>query len=195
MRARWRAHYIAGFTLLEVMVAVFVLALGVIGAAGMQLTAHRTRQQSALLSEAVQMASAMADKMRANVAQMTLGDAANSYLNLSYDGATQAAPGAPATLCFSQAANCDSAQMAQFDIYELEQQISARLPGGRLVICRDAQVWDAGRKALTWACDGGAAAPIVIKLGWQGKNPDGSPSQDTGKQYAPSVAITLESNS
>ena len=188
-----RTRCCAGFTLLEVLVAVFVLALGVIGAAGMQLTALRTRHQSALLSEAVQMASAMADKMRANVAQMVHGDGANAYLNQRFDGATQGAPGAPAMLCFSQAANCNSAQMAQFDIYEMTQQISARLPAGRLVICRDSQIWDAGRQALTWACDDAAGAPIVIKLGWRGKNPDGGAALDPGSQYAPSVALTLDS--
>jgi type IV pilus assembly protein PilV len=188
-----RARCVAGFTLLEVLVAIFVLALGVIGAAGMQLTALRTRQQSALLSDAVQLASAMADKMRANVGQMKHADGANPYLNLDYDGT--AAPAAPAMLCFSPAANCDSGQLAQFDIYESEQQISTRLPGGRLVICRDAQVWDPARRALTWACGGGAGAPIVIKLGWQAKNPDGSASLDLGNFAAPAVAITLDSDS
>ncbi|MFD2273251.1 type IV pilus modification protein PilV [Undibacterium arcticum] len=51
-----------GFTLIEVLISVFVLALGVIGAAGMQLVAMRTGQQSGAQSLAVQLATEMADK-------------------------------------------------------------------------------------------------------------------------------------
>jgi len=54
-----------GFSLIEVLIAVFVLALGVIGVAGMQLTAMRTSQQSAFQTTAVELPAEMADKMRA----------------------------------------------------------------------------------------------------------------------------------
>ncbi|MET3133822.1 hypothetical protein AAKU55_004112 [Oxalobacteraceae bacterium GrIS 1.11] len=65
------------------------------------------------------------------------------------------------------------------------------LPGARVVICRDANLWNAGNKNLSWSCGGSGATPIVIKLGWHGKNPDGTPLRDEARQYAPSVAVTL----
>ncbi|MET0857036.1 MAG: type IV pilus modification protein PilV, partial [Telluria sp.] len=57
--------------------------------------------------------------------------------------------------------------------------------------CRDSQVWDAGRGALRWACGGGPQAPVVIKLGWRGKEHDGSAAHDRAGEFAPSVAIAL----
>lgn len=179
-----------GFTIIEVLVATCVLALGLIGGTAMQLTALRTRHQSALLSNAVQLATAMADKMRANAGQMRLDDADNPYLNLQYDVLAEGAPVAPAQLCFAPA-TCSGTQMAGADIYELKQQVRASLPGGRLVICRDLSLWNRGSRSLDWACNGAAGAPVVIKLGWRGKNPDGSPLQDARRPYSPGVAVAL----
>src|SRR5690606_29049477 len=73
-----------GFSLIEVLVAVFVLAVGVIGAAGMQLAALRTSQQSSFQTRALHLAAEMADVMRANVGQMKRADAANPYLHVDY---------------------------------------------------------------------------------------------------------------
>jgi type IV pilus assembly protein PilV len=180
-----------GFTLIEVLVAVFVLALGITGAAAMQLAALRTRHQSALLSNAVQLASAMADRMRANSAQMQLGDADNRYLNLAYDaGVASAPPPVSAASCFA-ARHCDSGQMADFDIDEFKRQVWSGLPAGRLVICRDNPAWDRGARALRWDCSATPGAPIVIKLGWRGKNPDGSPLQQDPRLDGPAVALAL----
>lgn len=173
-----------GFTIIEVLVALCVLALGTLGATAMQLAALRTRHQSALLTQAQQMASGMADRMRANPGQMRLADADNPYLNLVYDVA-DGAPAAPARLCYAGSA-CSNAQLAAFDIYELKRQVGKALPGGRVVICRDAGAWDTARRALRWDC-GGGTAPVVIKLGWRGKNPDGTPV----RQFAPAVALAL----
>ena len=177
-----RARRACGFTLVEVLVALLVLALGVIGGAAMQLTALRTRHQSALLSSAALLASGMAERMRMNAAQMQQDDVANPYLGIDYDAGADVHPVAPAPMCFAPAA-CSSAQLARFDIYELKQQIQTSLPGGRLVICRDA-----GHEAPSWSCSGAPGAPIVIKLGWRGKNPDGSPD---GAAPVPEVALAL----
>lgn len=175
-----------GFTIVEVLVAIIVLALGLIGGTAMQLAALRTRHQSALLSGAVRLASGTADRMRANAPQLQRADHDNPYLNLDYDSVGAAAL-APVLQCFA-AIHCTSAQLASFDIYELKQQLKAELPGGRLVICRDENAWDPVGKSLSWACSGAAGAPVVIKLGWIGKNPDGSAPSGASR---PSVAITL----
>jgi type IV pilus assembly protein PilV len=181
-----RINVATGFTIVEVLVAIIVLALGLIGGTAMQLAALRTRHQSALLSNAVRLASGMADKMRANAPQLRRDDDDNPYLNLDYDAVSAAAP-APAQQCFA-GAPCTSEQLASFDIYELKQQLKAELPGGRVVICRDENAWDPVAKSLGWVCSGAAGAPIVIKLGWRGKNPDGSAPSAASR---PSVAITL----
>ena len=184
-----------GFTLIEVLISVFVLALGVIGAAGMQLNAMRTGQQSGFQTIAVQLASEMADNMRANAKQLNQDDTVNPYI-ISYNSATDAAPATPGKLCYGAAVTCTDAELATFDIYEWEKRLTNVLPGGRVVICRDATPWNNTDAALTWACDNSLVttnnAPFVIKVGWQGKNPDGSLIKDASNLFRPSVAITVE---
>lgn len=176
-----------GFTLLEVLVAVVVMALGLIGGTAMQLHAMRTRHQSLLLSQSMQLASSLAEQMRANPQQMRLPDAGNFYLQLNYDALAEPDPAPPAVLCFGAA--CDSAQLAAFDLYQLKVQVHASLPGGRALVCRDASAWQGGQ--LQWTCSGGAGAPLVVKVGWRGKNPDGTPVKDAAGAYQPGVALAV----
>ena len=166
-----------GFTLIEVLVAVLVLAIGVLGTAGAQLAAFQTRQHTGLMSSGVHLAGSLADRMRANAVQMNGGGA--PYTELDYDALTDGAPSPPAPTCLG-GATCSSAQMAAFDVYEITQAVHAGFPGGRIKVCRDT-----GGGALSWECGGGAGAPLVIKLGWRtrGDNPDDTVA------FVPFVAI------
>lgn len=153
-----------GFTLIEVLVAVLLLAIGIIGAAGTQVAAQRTRQSALYLSRAVQLASGLADRMRANRSQMAVPDAANPYLQLDYQASPGAAP-AISSPCYD-GNSCSSAQLAAFDLDEVRQTLHAGFPGGRIAVCRDTGVWDPAQDALTWQCRSAPHAPIVIKVGW-----------------------------
>lgn len=181
------ARAVAGFTLVEVMIAVLVLALGIVGGVSMQLAALRARHQSTLLAQASWLAAGMAERMRANPEQMRLADGDNLYLTLDYDLLAEPNPLAPAALCYDGA--CDGAQLAAFDLYEMKALMREHLPAGRAVVCRDADLWAGGK--LRWACSGGAGAPLVVKVGWRGKNPDGTPNKDQAGEYAPGVALTV----
>ncbi|KQQ42504.1 pilus assembly protein PilV [Duganella sp. Leaf126] len=177
----------AGFTLVEVLVAVFVLAVGIVGGVSMQLAAMRARHQSALLAQASLLAADAAERLRANPSQLQLPDGVNPYLTLDYDALDQPPPAPPAVSC--HAAPCDPSQLAWFDLYDIKSALRARLPGGRVVICRDAGLWQGG--VLSWPCSGGAGAPLVVKVGWRGKRADGTPQTDRAGQYAPGVALTI----
>ncbi len=178
--------------MIEVMISILVLALGVIGAAGMQLAALRTSQQSAFQTVALELAAEMADKMRANDTQMRQVD--NQFLGVDFRSEGNNEPAAPRVMCYSSSANCSAEELARFEIYEWEKRVKASLPGGRALICRDASPWDSAAGALTWDCSGSAvgSASLVIKLGWQAKNPDGTLIADAAKQFPPSVALTVE---
>jgi type IV pilus assembly protein PilV len=182
----------SGVSLIEVLVAVLVLALGVIGAAGMQLTAMRTSRQSGLQTVALQLASELADKMRSNDSQMKLADGDNSFLELDYQSAVDGDPPPPSKLCHS--GDCNAKEAAEYDLYEWLKHLKAALPDGRAVVCRDAQPWNDSAKELNWNCTPGAgsAASLVIKLGWQGKNPDGTLIRNAAKEFPPSLALTVE---
>lgn len=150
-----------GLTLVEVLVALFVLAVGVAGAAATQAGSSRLRQQAALESEAVALAAALGARMRVNHAQMALPDAANPYLQVDYDAAA-GAPADPPAHCFGAQA-CDSAQLARFDIHETERAVYEGFPGGRIAVCRDLPAGG----AAGWDCAGGLGAPVVVKIGWR----------------------------
>jgi len=172
----------AGFTLLEVLIAMLVLALGLVGGMAMGLHAMRTRHESALLSKAVQIAAGMAERMRANAAQVPTG-----YLGVDYDARLDPVPAVPAGLCRQDP--CDPAGIARLDVYDLARQVRAALPGGRARVCRDAQLYANGR--LRWDCTGGALDPVVVKIGWRGRRPDGTPERDGQGGHAPGVAIAV----
>jgi type IV pilus assembly protein PilV len=166
-----------GFTLVEVLVALFVVALGVAGAATVQALAVHAAGEAARLSDGVQLAASLAQRMRANPVAMALPDGANPYLQ--FELAPGAAPPAPAS-CYG-GADCSPAQLADFDLGETAVALASRFPGGRMRVCRDDQQAD-GSGLMLWACSEAPGAPVAIKLGWRGK---------PGEPDAPSVFLAL----
>lgn len=177
------AAWPSGFTLLEVLIALLLLALGLVGSAAMQLVAMRVGQQGQLLSQASYVAASLAEHMRANASAARDPSATNPYL-MFYDAASGAEPMPPAALCYDT--RCDSAQLAQFELYRVQWQVWRQLPGGRLRICHDAHPAAGGR--LRWDCDARVSAPLVIKLGWRGKLADGALAT---ADSAPALALTV----
>lgn len=149
-----------GFTLAEVLVALFVVALGMAGAASLQTLALRSNREAAHLLDATRLAQSLAERMRANPAALGLDDGANPYLELDYDAAGGAPAAAPS--CYAGAA-CSAAELARFDLYEVADAVAGGFPGGRILVCRDGAAASAA-----WTCDHDAAAPLIVKLGWRG---------------------------
>jgi type IV pilus assembly protein PilV len=181
MHGRLHANAFAGgYTLVEVLVALFVVALGVAGAAAVQAVAVRAAGEAGRLADGMRLAGSLAERMRANPAAMALPDAANPYLQFDVDAA---APPAAAASCYGSV-DCSPLELANFDLDETAAQLRDRFPGGRIRVCRDAQEPDASG-LLAWACTGGPDAPVAIKLGWRDRQaaPD-APS-------APAVFLTL----
>ena len=183
-----------GFTLAEVLVSLFVLAIGIIGTAGMQLTALRTSQQTAFQTTAIQLASEIADKMRTSIGTFHQGDEVNPFLNLDYSSSTDSLP-ANGKSC--HASSCSAKELADFEIHEWKSRVKATLPGGRIVICRDAHPWDSGAGTFRWECTASSehdnTSALAIKIGWHGKgrNPDGSITDDSRSPAPPNMAITV----
>jgi type IV pilus assembly protein PilV len=146
-----------GFTLLEIMIAVLVLAVGLLGMAGLQATGIRNNLSAYQRSQANYLAYDIIDRMRVNRA------AAESAGN-PYDLAPDDDLGAP-TNCHT--ANCDAAALAAFDLYEWTRSLANNLPDGagsitRLTVSgrtifRVIVQWDSSRTA-----DGGDAGDAGI---------------------------------
>jgi type IV pilus assembly protein PilV len=159
-----QSRLVDGFTFIEVLVAVLLLAIGILGAAGAQVAALRSGHVTGLMSGGVQLAASLAERMRAN-------SGANAYQQLQYDAA--GGPPAPAAVACFGAASCNSAQLAQFDLYEVKQALFSGFPEGRVAVCRDTRVGAGAKGALAWDCAAAPNAPLVIKLGWRDRRIDG----------------------
>ncbi len=106
-----------GFTLIEVLIAMLILAVGLLGLAALQATSLRNNQSAYYRSQATQLAYDIADRMRANVAS------ADTYLNISPKNAN------PKPNCLT-IEGCTMAEMAENDLYEWYTAIQAVLPSG-----------------------------------------------------------------
>jgi len=112
-----------GFTLLEVLIAVVVLSIGLLGIASLQAFGQRNNHSAYLRSQATALAYDMIDRMRANNAGVT----GNDYNAIDTTATTYTDPGcAGGTIC-------SPAQMAQYDMYDWQQKLkdpTSGLPSG-----------------------------------------------------------------
>ena len=102
-----------GFTLVEVLVALVVMAVGLLGIAGLYVEGLRAGRTAVYRSTAVTLAADMADRIRAN----------------PDGGYAGAGPGAD-NGCVNGAADCDRDQLAQDDWFHWLTDLHARLPAG-----------------------------------------------------------------
>lgn len=179
-----------GFSLVEVLVSIVVLAIGVMGAAGAQLAAQRAVQQTAFQNFAVQLAAEIAEAIRAGGRQKLPLE--TPLTQLDYQSAVHGRPELPAKLCYVD--DCDAGEFSQFELYEWKKRVETALPAGRLQICRDSShAADRSGEVLAWGCDEATddGAAIVIKLGWRSRNPDGSSDASANGDFPPLVAVTI----
>ena len=108
----------SGFSLIEVLIAMIILAGGLLGLAGLQATSLRNNQSAYNRSVATQLAYEMADRMRAN------------YTEAKSNNAYFAAPPTTAVANCKTTAGCSPAEIAQNDLYEWNQAVQSSLPSG-----------------------------------------------------------------
>jgi type IV pilus assembly protein PilV len=106
-----------GFTLIEVLAAIVILGIGLLGIGKLMLFSVRANNSAYLRTQATNYAYEMLDLMRANVAFAEQN---------AYDApfGVVANPGS----CYGVA--CTPAQMALFDVYQWKTAMAAALPGG-----------------------------------------------------------------
>ncbi len=104
-------HKEAGTTLIEVLIAMVVLAIGLIGLAGLQATSIQSNHSAYYRSQATLLASDLADRMRANRTEALT----NAYLT---------------NFPTSSAKNSVSGTAAEKDIAEWLNRLAVTLPDG-----------------------------------------------------------------
>ena len=136
-----------GFTLIEIMVAVVVLAIGLLGLAGLQATSLRFNSSAYLRSQATNLAYAMADRMRVNRQRAIETPTGNVE---GYDGW---ACDDPPLAC---AAVAPAGTLAQQDIQAWCNALTCTLPFGTGSIARNGNVFTI---TVQWDDSRGEAAP------------------------------------
>lgn len=153
-----------GFTLIEILVTLFIVAIGLLGLASLMVDGVRNNQSAYLRTQASLLAYDMADRIRVNSAQAESG----AYDDFTTVGASKNVPA-----CVSAAAGCPPADLVNVDKAEWTGQIAGAddgivlLPAGIGVIERDDDVF-------------------VIRVSWQETRWDEDVSADaaTIEQFA-----------
>lgn len=190
-----------GFTLLEVLVAVVVFSVGLLGLAGLQVMNLKLSHDSLLRSTATILAKDMADRMRANLSQVELGG--TSPYNNPNGNAT------PNPNCISKDSSgntidssCSPSQMALYDFYEWSNQLSgsaatswhpqvkSQLPSGQGIVCIDSTPDDGAPPPGDPLCDNISPTPgrniFTIKIWWDERKDVTNPNPH---QFVMSVSL------
>jgi len=133
-----------GFTLVEVLVTVVIMAIGLLGLAGLQVNALRNNLSAEQRAKAAQLVYDMSDRMRANVA----------------GGTDYTSAAAEESNCVAiPVVGCTPTQLAKHDVFEWQNEINNALPGGQGDVSEAAGVftitvnWDDNRDGVLNASD------------------------------------------
>ncbi|MBB3214354.1 type IV pilus assembly protein PilV [Herbaspirillum sp. Sphag1AN] len=144
-----------GFTLMEVLVAILILAIGASGIVTMQMHAMRMTQESGFLLSASQLATELAERMH----EHTVEDYLFAF-DTTADGATDTNT---ATDCYHT--TCYPSMLASFTLSDWQTTLQQRLPRARATVCRD-QASTSTDAPPRWDCDQQPGSALVIKIGW-----------------------------
>lgn len=156
----------AGYALLEVLIAIVILAVAMISFARLQAATIHAARQAIVLELVQQLAVELAEWIRASRPATTLLAIINEQ-------------GTPAVVsCYKQ--SCTPQQLARFDWREWRQRVHLIAPAARISVCRSDHVplsdWDC-------AASGALNAPLIIRIGW--------PLPEQTDNFLPALAITV----
>jgi type IV pilus assembly protein PilV len=157
-----------GFTLLEVLIALLVLSIGLLGIGKLMMLSARANDSAYMRSQATALAYTMLDAMRAN---------RQAAIVQGYDTAMGVVPGQPG--CGTTvAAPCNSGQQAQNDLNLWGTSLAAALPLGQGSVAT----------AVVPAGSGANNVTATVTVQWADKVAE----QSFGAPAGNVVAITLE---
>ena len=153
----------SGFSLIEVMVAAFVLGIGILGIVGLQVLSLKGTQQSSMRNQATAIVYGLAEKMRANIQGTIDGKYSLTKTQFAaYNCAT------PVTTCAGNTAVCNSDQLATFDMNKVVCGYGAsnRTGGIKAVSAGDENTLSDG--LIEVGCKAGVCTngEVYIKVSW-----------------------------
>ena len=110
-----------GFSLIEVLIALIIMSVGMLGIAGLYVQSMQAGRTSMFRHHAVTLAGDVADRIRAN-----------PRAGIAYMG------GPANNNCVAQGTDCDQGEMAANDIFLWDEQARETLPNGTVTIVYNA---------------------------------------------------------
>lgn len=123
LRQARAAHSESGFTLIEILISLIILAVGFLGLAALQTGSVQGTQTTYFRTQADLLVNDLAERMRSNRA---------GALNGHYAFASGGAPGDPG--CSGAGGSCDSAALANSDLNEWVTWVNNSLPAGDAIV-------------------------------------------------------------
>lgn len=139
----------SGYTLIEVLIALLVLSIGLLGVGGLQTKSQQFSRGAYLNTQATFFSHDILERARAN----PKGTRSKSYdqpNELKHDH------------CYTLS-GCNPKEMAENDMYEWQNEVASTLPGGKSIICIDSTPDDGEPSAP--ACDGSGLI-YTAKVWW-----------------------------
>lgn len=144
----------AGFTLVEVMVTVFVVAIGLLSAAALQVVSKKAAFDALQRSTATVIAQDMLERIRANKAQVTLYASSGAKLTTT-----------PPTPSCGKSNACDAVALVDYDL----SQWWAALDGADEQIAEvGGSAKSAGGLQLPMGCIRNNGAVVEVVVAWRG---------------------------
>lgn len=177
-------HALRGFSLIEVMVAIVILAFGVMGAVGMQAFALQANRDARLQAQAAGLARELAEMMRGNK-KIAVDTASANNPYLGEWGSPITVTSADYCLSVANAATgcATTLNVARAEMTDWLSRVKAELPGARVSVCFDSAPYDANGLAQ-WACTTAGADMTYIKIGWTRASTDKSPTASSPLEMA-----------
>ncbi len=162
-----------GFTLLEVLVAIAILAVGLLGIAGLMVRGQKASYEAYQRQQALALAQDMLERLRVNPAGAT------SYVTGTSDSSSMPGWGNFMSPADCQVMSCTPAQLALFDLSMWDQQLS-----GSTEKLGSNKVGGIVRARGCVEAIPGSPNNYMVSVAWQGDAPTASPSAEVCKDAA-----------
>ncbi len=164
--ARRPAAAQGGFSMLEVLVSLMLIALAMLGQAGLQANALKMSKGASFRIQAVQLANEISERMEANKTGTIAGQ---------YDVATAASTASTASTDCATAA-CNSTALSAYDLAQWTSRVVSTLPSG---------TWQLTRTVT------GNPTTYSIVLTWQDRRSDGTATKYATTGTTETLSLTM----
>lgn len=155
-----------GFSLIEVLVALLVVSIGLLGIAGMEIFSKQNNYEAVQRTTAVMLARGMMEKMRANPTALS------TYSNITVGNASVATPGNDC-----KSSTCSEVQIATYDLWSWEQLLDGATEQSPSGANTGGLIQPQG--CITTAVAAGAAGTYSVAIAWRGNSAMTNPTTST----------------